>query len=124
MVFGMSDSETVRRLALSLPDTQEVEQFGTVSFRVRGKIFAQFSKDQSEILVKLAAPLQTSLITAEPDIFISEPHWGGYGWTRIRLATLPVETLRPLLVQSWRLIGPKTMARDPADPPGDSNIVP
>ena len=119
----MSDSEGVRQIVLSLPDCQEVDQYGTISFRVRGKIFAQFSEDQSQILVKLPASLQTALIAAEPGDFISEPHWGGYGWTRIRLAALSAEQLRPLLVQSWRLLAPKALARDSANPSAETHII-
>jgi hypothetical protein len=115
----MSDGETIRRIALSLPECQEADHLGTISFRVRGKIFAQFSKDHSQVLVKLPASLQMALIGADPENFVSEPHWGSYGWTRLRLAALPAEQLRPLLIQSWRMIAPKTLARDPANPQGD-----
>jgi hypothetical protein len=117
----MSNLESVRQIVLSLPDCQEVDQYGAISFRVRGKIFAQFSADQSQILVKLPASLQTALIAAEPGDFVSEPHWGGYGWTRIRLAALSVEQLRPLLVQSWRLLAPKALTRD--NPSAETQII-
>lgn len=119
----MSDSENVRQFALSLPESQEVDQFGAISFRSRGKVFAQFSKDQTQILVKLPESLQLALITAEPDIFISEPHWGSYGWTRIRLAALPAEQLHPLLTQSWRLVAPGASTPESADPSAEPGVI-
>lgn len=33
-----------RELAMQLPQVEEVDHFGTPSFRVRGKIFTQFSR--------------------------------------------------------------------------------
>ena len=107
----MSDGQTARQIALSLPDACEVDHFGAPSFRVHAKIFAQLSKDETEALVKLPKHYQAELIDIDPASFASEPQWGRYGWTRIQLAGVPPDLLKTLLVQSWRVVAPKPVGR-------------
>lgn len=102
--------ETAHRLALSLPDAEERDHFGSPSFRVNGKIFAQLSDQthqQGRVLVKLSPADQAALTMSDPETFSSVPQWGHHGWTHIQLATVEEFMLRDLLLQSWRLVAPK-----------------
>ncbi|MQA88331.1 MAG: hypothetical protein GEV03_27875 [Streptosporangiales bacterium] len=56
----MATVEEVRRIALSLPETEERLAWGMPTFRVRGKIFCSLSDDElREVIVeawRLTAP--------------------------------------------------------------------
>lgn len=99
-------------LALSLPEAEERDHFGSPSFRVRGKIFAQLSgkgSSSNQALVKLSPSDQTALTMSASDCFSSVPHWGRHGWTYVQLAKVDSALLHSLLLQSWRLIAPKSL---------------
>lgn len=110
--------ESAHQMALSLPEAEERDHFGSPSFRVRGKIFAQLSKKESNerrALVKLSAADQSALLMSDPEIFSSVPGWGHHGWTYIQLASIDRTLLRALLFRSWRQVAPKRLAADHAD---------
>ena len=83
-----------RNIALALPAATEMEHFGAPSFRVEGKIFAQLSADETLGLVKLTRWKQERAIATYADDCWSEPHWGKFGWTRLRLAELPLDLVK------------------------------
>ena len=104
--------ESTHKLALALPESEEHDHFGSPSFRVKGKIFAQLSPPKSEdvrALVKLSAANQAALTMSAPNTFSPAPHWGHRGWTYIQLATVEASLLRELLFQSWQLVAPKKL---------------
>ena len=108
----MVSIDVARDLAMSLPEVEERDHFGSSSFRVRGKIFAQLSNHGGEAeraLVKLTSADQAALILSAPDVFSSVPQWGKRGWTYIELAAVKEFALRDLLLQSWRLVTPKNL---------------
>ena len=110
----MVSIERARKLAMSLPDVEERDHFGSPSFRVKSKIFAQLSSPGSEArraLVKLASADQAALLLSAPEIFSSVLQWGNHGWTYVELAAVKESVLRDLLWQSWRLVAPKNLAR-------------
>ncbi len=98
-----------RSLALALPEAVEQDHFGSPSFRVGGKIFAQLSADEDVGLVKLARPIQEAFVCSHPEDCWAEEQWGRYGWTRLRWRNLPSETVSDLLNQSWRAVAPRNV---------------
>jgi hypothetical protein len=106
----MVTAAQMRKLALSLPETEERSHFEQPDFRVRNKIFAGLSQDEQLGTLKLPPELQASLIEAHPDVFFpAAGAWGRSGWTRVTLANAELEMLRPLLREAWRSIAPKTL---------------
>ena len=108
----MVSVDAARKLAMSLPEVEERDHFGSPSFRVKGKIFAQLSRRGEEIeraLVKLTAANQAALTMTAPDIFSSVPQWGKHGWTYAKLAAMEESALHDLFLQSWRLVAPKKL---------------
>jgi hypothetical protein len=104
--------QAAHKLALSLPEAEERDHFGSPSFRVKGKIFAQLSprsSNEARALVKLPAADQAALIMSAPETFSSVPQWGHHGWTYVQLATVETSLLRSLLRQSWQLVAPKKL---------------
>ena len=107
-----------RKLALSLPEAEERDHFGSPSFRVKGKIFAQLSDtgdENPQALVKLPVADQAALIMSDPDTFSAVPQWGRYGWTHVRLVRVRESMLREVLGQSWRLVAPKKLVAASSD---------
>lgn len=105
--------ERARAMALSLPGAEERDHFGSPSFRVKGKIFAQLSsrgKPNARALVKLSPADQAALTMSAPETFTAEPQWGRHGWTRVELATVEESMFLSLLSQSWKQVAPKRNA--------------
>ena len=66
-----------RSMALTLPEATESAHMGHPDFRVRGKIFATIWPDDGWGMVKLTPEQQTTLVQAEPTVFM--PVKGGWG---------------------------------------------
>jgi len=107
--------QAAHKLALELPLAEEKDHFGSPSFRVKGKIFAQLSaqtEQSPKALVKLSPADQAALIMTTPEVFSAVPQWGHHCWTYIQLATVEEGMLRGVLFQSWRLAAPKKLVSE------------
>jgi hypothetical protein len=98
-----------RRLALSLPEAHEAPHFDRASFRVGKRIFATMTGDGSEAMIRVEPRARLyALLKAQPELFFS---YAGYtergGALGIHLARADRDTVRQLLVDSWRRIAPK-----------------
>lgn len=106
--------EFLRRTCLALPEATE-KPFGghtAPSFRVRDKLFAMVWEDLTAVVVKAPPGEQEALIAAAPARFFRPPYIGGKGWVGVVLDTLEErEELAELVVESYRLIAPKTLVK-------------
>ncbi|WP_257455553.1 MmcQ/YjbR family DNA-binding protein [Archangium lipolyticum] len=111
----------VRKLALSLPETEEQDHFGKPSLRVRGKIFATLWVKEKRAVLKLSLEEQDAFVRMQPDIFAVTP-WGHQGWTSVELERVDRALFEKLLVEAWRRIAPKRVvaAWDTARGGGDA----
>jgi hypothetical protein len=101
-----------KKLALALPGAEERDHFGSPSFRVNGKIFAQLSAQEQEpkrAVVKLAPADQAALILLDPATFASIPQWGRHGWTYAKLESIDATLFNDVLRKSWRQVAPKKL---------------
>jgi hypothetical protein len=101
--------ESVRALALALPEAHEAPHFDRISFRVGKKIFVTMTADGSEAMVRVA-PRQRlyALLKAHPRAFFSYGGWTErLGSMGVRLAYADAALLRPLIVEAWRAVAPK-----------------
>lgn len=103
----------VRRIALSLPETE-----GRFAFAVRSKAklkgFAWVWMERTAVkkprvanpgvlAVRVASLAEKHiLISAEPAKFFTEPHYNGFPAVLVRLAAVSAADLRELLVAAWR----------------------
>lgn len=113
----MPDSQDVRRIALSLPETAEKEAWSMPTFRVAGKMFVTVPDDETSFAVRCPMHEREELIAAEPEKFWVPPHEAGSHWVRVRLAALEdVGELRDILVDSWRQAAPPALleSQDPS----------
>jgi hypothetical protein len=102
--------DTVRRMALALPEATERETWGTPTFRVRGKIFVMFAEGEREAWVKSTHDEQRALTQMDPVTFFVPPYVGPSGWVGVRLRTVDRDEMRELLTEAWRLTAPKRLA--------------
>ncbi|MEC4020844.1 MmcQ/YjbR family DNA-binding protein [Streptomyces sp. H27-D2] len=109
----MTDSDDVRRIALSLPETVERQAWNMPTFRVAGKMFITVPDDETSIAVKCPIHERHELIAAEPEKFWVPPHEANSAWVRVRLAELEVEEeLRDIIVDSWKQAAPPELVED------------
>ncbi|TJZ57197.1 MmcQ/YjbR family DNA-binding protein [Streptomyces piniterrae] len=109
----MTDSDDVRRIALSLPETAEKEAWDMPTFRVAGKMFLTLPDDETSFAVRCPIHERAELIAAEPQKFWVPPHEAASNWVRVRLAALEdMGELRDIIVDSWSQAAPPRLVGD------------
>jgi hypothetical protein len=109
----MATWDTVRQIALELPEVEESTWFGTPSMKVRGKGFCRLrSEAEGGLVVFLDFDEKEALLEGEPDIFFQTPHYENYPTILIRLDAIDDEYLREMLVESWRRKAPKRVLKE------------
>ncbi|NGN67544.1 MmcQ/YjbR family DNA-binding protein [Streptomyces sp. A7024] len=124
----MATWDDVRRLALALPETEEVTSgYGWISWRVKDKLFAWERPLRKTDLAALgdAAPegpvlaayvpdegAKLALLADDPGSYFTTPHFDGHPSVLVRLAELPADELEELLKEAWLARAPKRVARD------------
>jgi hypothetical protein len=105
-------ADDFRQIALSLPEALESAHMDHPDFRVRDKIFATLGyPDQGWGMVKLTPEQQTSLVRAEPAVFVpAKGAWGRRGSTIVRLDTVDQVALSSALIAAWRNVAPKRLS--------------
>ena len=107
----MADIETVRRIALALPEVEEGTWFRTPAWKVRKKSFARLWEDGETLVVMVELGEKELLMAAEPEIFFETPHYHGYPAVLVRLAAIAEDELAEVLEDSWRIKAPKRLVK-------------
>ncbi|WP_433329547.1 MmcQ/YjbR family DNA-binding protein [Spirillospora sp. CA-294931] len=107
----MSDPDTARDFALSLPGTEERISWGMPTFRLRKGMFAALpDSERPHLAFRFPMEERPAMLLAEPDkFFIREGHDPKYNWLRVHLDAIDDEELRAILVDSWRQVAPKKL---------------
>lgn len=114
----MADLETVRRLALVLPEVMEAGEGGRVAFEVGGKgvAWSYLARETPRgrravvagtIAVRCALERKEMLIEAAPERFFTDDHYRGYPAVIVRLDRIEEDELAHLLYEAWRMQAPK-----------------
>jgi hypothetical protein len=108
---------TVRTLALALPGCEEGTSFGTLAFKVGGRLFARLREEGDVLVVKAGSGHREALIQSRPDVYHVTPHYLNYPYVLVRLATVDEVELDDLLADAWSMVAPKRLvARCTAEP--------
>jgi len=101
-----------RRLALSLPETEQKAHMDHPDFRVGGKIFATLGyPDKGWGMVKLTPEQQHYYLKDYPDVFVPvKGAWGRRGATTVHLKAVSNEALQGAIAAAWRNTAPKRLA--------------
>lgn len=105
--------DQVRALALSLPRTEEALVRDRVKFRVRGLVYVSFSRDETLMGFGYPKHEREALVASEPDKFLMPLDSDlRYHWVRARCAALDEPEMRELVIDAWRMVVPKFLARE------------
>jgi hypothetical protein len=103
--------DAVRRVALSLPRTEEHLIHGRIKFRVRSIVYVDFSRDQAIMGFAFPKELRSALVDGEPDKFLlpkaSELR---FNWVCVRLSAIDAREMRMLVTEAWRMVVPRKVA--------------
>lgn len=102
--------ETVRRLALALPEAEEGTSYGTPAFKVHGKLFARLREDGDDLVVKIEVGHRDALIASQPDRYHVTPHYHDSEYVLVRLSQADEPDLADLLADAWQMAAPKRLA--------------
>ena len=103
--------DDVRRIALSLPRTEEHLIRDRVKFRVGRIVYVAFSRDEKIMGFGFPKDERDALVAAEPDKFLM-PRTSDlrYHWVCVRLAAIDADEMRELVIDAWRMVVPKRVA--------------
>ena len=115
----MATIEDVRALALSLPRSYEALVRDRVKFRVGRIVYLAFSRDEQEMGFGFPKEERAAMLAAEPDKFL-RPAPGDlrYNWLEVRLSAIDQDEMHDLVVDAWRMVVPKSVARAHLDEAG------
>jgi hypothetical protein len=107
----MADWQTVREIALSLPEVVE-DASGRRAFRVRGKLFAWEARerDGGGLGIRVEREEKSLILESSPDVYFSSPHYEGWPGVQVRLERIEREELRERLEDAWLIQAPKRLA--------------
>ena len=116
----MLTADTVRRLALALPEAVDASEGERLSFEVEGRGFAwtylarvqpkQPRVAHPDILaIRCDLPRKELLIEAGPEVFFDDDHYRGFPAVLVRLAAVDEAELAALLEAGWRLQAPRRL---------------
>ena len=107
----MVDWETIRKLALALPEAEEVPG-GRPQFRVRGKLFAWMSRprDGGTLALRVDRDEKQLLLEGRADVYFQTPHYEGYPGVLVRLDRIERDELAEMLEDAWLIQAPKRLA--------------
>src|SRR6202011_4387347 len=97
--------ETVRELALALPEVEESTSYGTPAFKVRRKMFVRL-REEGVVVVMIDVADKEFLIRTRPDTYFTLPHYDGYPAVLVRLAAVGQDEMRDLVAAAWRFVAP------------------
>jgi hypothetical protein len=108
--------DDVRRVARSLPRTEEHLIRGRVKFRVGRIVYVAFSRDEKTMGFAFPKEWRAALIEAEPDRFhMPEPSDVRYNWVSVRMDAIDEAEMRKLVTEAWRMVVPKSVAASHLD---------
>ncbi|MGH8942307.1 MAG: MmcQ/YjbR family DNA-binding protein [Acidimicrobiia bacterium] len=123
----MATWEDVRRIALDLPETSERTNQGVLQWRVKEKVVtwerplrrADYqalgdAAPEGPILAVWVDDLgvKEALLSDDPEVFFTTPHFDGYAIVLIRLEEIPVPELEELIIEAWLDRAPRKAANE------------
>jgi len=120
-VIPVATQADVRRIALSLPDTEEAPNHFAFSVRNKGKLKGFVWVWMERVTPKKPRVPQPKVIAirvaslADKDVllaldakkFFTEPHYNGFPAVLVRLPAVTARELRPIITEAWRCQAPK-----------------
>jgi predicted DNA-binding protein (MmcQ/YjbR family) len=100
--------ETLRTIALSLPEVTEEPHFEKTSFRVKKKIFATYDDKLKTACIKLTDIDQSVFASAKGIIYPVANKWGKQGWTIIEMKKVHKDLFKDALTTAYCAVAPRS----------------
>ena len=101
-----------------LPRSSEVVVRDRVKFRVGQIVYVAFSQDETEIGFAFPKEERAALVAARPDVFfLPRESELRFHWVEAWLDALDADEMRELVLDAWRMVVPKRVAREVLGPP-------
>lgn len=118
----MATIDDVRRIALSLTETDEHPSYGgRPTWRVKKKFFLGVRTDAEGGLVARVGDLAEKeiLLASAPATYFTTPHYDGHPMVLVHLDAIELDELEEVVTESWRLTAPPKLlaAFDAEHPP-------
>jgi hypothetical protein len=96
--------DTVRRMALTLPNVEESTSYGTPALKVKGKLFVRWrnEEDPDTIVLKMPFEQREGLIADAAETYFITDHYRNYPWILVRLSKVQPDALHELLQIGYR----------------------
>lgn len=118
--------ESVREIALALPQVEEGTCYGTPALRVKGKLLARLREDGETLVVRVDPFERDQLLSAHPETYFLTDHYRPYPYVLVQLLLAEPEALHELLENAWALQAPKRLVtahlRQSASKGGDTTL--
>lgn len=126
----MATQADVRRIALSLPATEETPGRFAFSVRNKGKLKAfvwvwmerlapkKPRVPQPNVIAARVANLvdKDLMLTLDPKKFFTEPHYDGFPAVLVRLPAVTARELKPIITEAWRSQAPMDLDMEEKTP--------
>ena len=104
--------EDVRAVAQDLPRSYEVVVHDRVKFRVGQIVWLAFSRDETTMGFAFPKEEREALVASDPDTFLLPGQNDlRFHWVVARMDALDVEEMTEIVVDAWRMVVPKSVAR-------------
>ena len=112
----MVTANDIRRVALSLPRTEEAVVRDQVKFRVGRIVYVALSRDELSMGFGFPKDERAALVSAHPDKFFMPIQSDlRYNWVQVWLEAIDRTEMRELIIDAWRIVVPKRVAADYLD---------
>jgi hypothetical protein len=96
--------DTVRELALALPDVEDSTSYGTPALKRKKKLMVRLREDGDVVLV-VGFDKRDMLMAARPEAFYTTDHYRDYPSVLVRLGKASLSELRDCVQWAWELAG-------------------
>lgn len=108
------DFDTVRRIALELPEVEDASAYGSPAIKVRGKLLTcvptNKSAEPDSLAVRIDVGQRAEMVATAPDVYYFTDHYAKHPMVLVRLSRIHPDALRDLLGAAWRFVTAKTPA--------------
>jgi hypothetical protein len=105
------DFDTVRTIALALPDVEESTAYGSPALKIRGKLLAVIpihkSAEPDSVAIRVAFEQRDDLLATAPDVYYVTAHYVNYPVVLVRLSRIHLDALKDLVGMGWRFVTAK-----------------
>ena len=109
----MVDVRQVRAVALGLPRTQEHLIRDRIKFRVGRIVYVAISADGTTMGLAFPREERDGLIASDPGtFFLPIPSELRFHWVESYLSELEPDEMTELVVEAWRMVVPRRVARE------------